>query len=1344
MIQSSRALIFVQSTNTQFKFDASILRNERKMLKKLLGLIPQEKEKLYEYAKKQVAREAFLRKITETVRSSLDVNEIINLVCREIPEIFNVQRVVITDFTQINGGRFHATYYNTQKDIKNGTSLPIAKQSKIYGYAREVIIEKDNNFIINNLLESDAPEYYKKIAHELGVKATLGVAIKDENRTWGAVFIVDCNKYRQWTDEEIILLETIANKISIAIRQAELYSQTKKQAEREKIIREITAAAGSSLNPEEIQNKLVMMVAQVYKPDKCFIRPFNRELDKFTSVNKYAEYFSSNDLNKEYCFSDEVEALVKSEYKEGNAFIVPDFEEFLKKPEPFKSIGKRQIEHYKILANYCFPIIIENELFGAFILQFKEKTYLEPEDVNLLKIIVDHAAISLKQAESFITTKKQSEREAFLRKITEAVRSSLDINEILDLVCKEVSKIFNVQRVIISDYTRGRDGRVNISNYNTTNKVKNSDNLTTDEQVMIFEFVRSIVVGKDINLVIDNILKSDIPEYHKKIFNKLGIKSVLAVAIKHKDRPWRGLYIAEYNKYRHWTNEEITLLEIIANQISMAIRQAELYSQTKKQAERELLLRETIQTVRGSLNINKIKEELVNHVGKAFKADKCFFWDYDNKNKKFISEIKFDYVTSPDLKKPYTYGKKTDDFLIEMYKKQGYIYIEDFSKLTDEPGHMGIISRNQTEYHKIKTNCCFGLFDGNRFLGAFAIQYKELTQICDEDIELLKSIVNQASIAIRQVNQHQRIQKQAEHEFILRKITEAIRNYLDINQIKQSIVNETGKIFDADRCLIRLWDNCTHSHMMVEQSAEYLKSKAIKSIVDIEPSEEFQNYLIKIFDNKENLYAPDLENLDKEKEAVKFLKSFDVKSAYACPIHKDNSPVGFVIIQFTKSKVILEDEDIELLKTIASQSGLAIKQANLYTKTKIQAERADFLRKIIETVGGSLDSETLLNTICKEIFELFKPDRVSIETYPNKDAYTKWSVTTQYTSGSDILGVNDIEYSMESKEYLGIKTLEEGSDIISDDIEKSGLPDYFIDTHKKMGVKSYIAVPLKRDNDKWGVLALSQVHNYRKWTKGEIQLLHTVAEQAYIAIRQAELYTKSQEAARSKSEFITNISHEIRTPLNSIIGFSQLLNSPDCVKEKQQKYLNNISLSANHLLELINSVLNFSKIESGEMFLCLEKFDSASIIREIVLSIKSMAIQKNITINTKLCEVILEADLLKFKQILLNLLSNAIKFTKENGQVTLRTKFEKNELIVEVEDTGIGISEKDRDKIFEYFSQIDSSHSRNQEGTGLGLVLTKKLVELHNGKIGFESQKGKGSKFWFILPKAKVLSIQKV
>jgi len=229
------------------------------------------------------------------------------------------------------------------------------------------------------------------------------------------------------------------------------------------------------------------------------------------------------------------------------------------------------------------------------------------------------------------------------------------------------------------------------------------------------------------------------------------------------------------------------------------------------------------------------------------------------------------------------------------------------------------------------------------------------------------------------------------------------------------------------------------------------------------------------------------------------------------------------------------------------------------------------------------------------------------------------------------------------------------------------------------------------------------------------------------------------EASRAKSEFLANMSHELRTPLNSINGYTEVLLDEHYgkINEKQREYLNIINNSGKHLLSLINEILDLSKVEAGAMQLELSDVSIKELIYSSVMMIKEKAMKHNISVNIEIqpeTDITLKADERKLKQIFYNLLSNAVKFTEDGGSVTIKTEKKGDFIQFAVIDTGIGIKKEDIKKLFKPFSQLESPYTKKHEGTGLGLALTKKLVELHHGEIGVTSEYGKGSTFFFTIP----------
>jgi signal transduction histidine kinase len=237
--------------------------------------------------------------------------------------------------------------------------------------------------------------------------------------------------------------------------------------------------------------------------------------------------------------------------------------------------------------------------------------------------------------------------------------------------------------------------------------------------------------------------------------------------------------------------------------------------------------------------------------------------------------------------------------------------------------------------------------------------------------------------------------------------------------------------------------------------------------------------------------------------------------------------------------------------------------------------------------------------------------------------------------------------------------------------------------------------------------------------------------------KEFEARLNAESSNRAKSEFLANMSHELRTPLNSIIGFSEMLTEGNFggLNDKQIRYANNISNSGKHLLTIINDILDLSKIEAGEMTLNYGEVSDKKLILEVIAILKPLATKKQLSLETKYIEdITVQADQSKLKQILINLVGNSLKFTPAGGYVYLSTHMENNNLHIQVEDTGIGISQENKKILFEPFKQIDSSLNRQYDGTGLGLSLVRKLIEMHNGKITVKSEEGKGSIFTIILP----------
>ena len=467
----------------------------------------------------------------------------------------------------------------------------------------------------------------------------------------------------------------------------------------------------------------------------------------------------------------------------------------------------------------------------------------------------------------------------------------------------------------------------------------------------------------------------------------------------------------------------------------------------------------------------------------------------------------------------------------------------------------------------------------------------------------------------------------------------------------------------------------------------------------------------------------------------------------AVPLLRAGSPIGGITVSRVEPGPFPESE-VALLRTFADQAVIAIENVRLFTELKQRTAELTksvgelrALGEVAQAVNSTLELETVLGTIVSHAAQLTNMDGGSIWEYDEtREEFYLHATDKLPDELVEALRATPIK---KGEGALGRLALNLGPVHIRDIVEEGVYPSRIREILVRSGYRSVLAVPLLCEDRLLGGLAVNR-NEPGDFTQQIIDLLKTFATQSAMAIQNARLFreielksTQLETASRHKSEFLANMSHELRTPLNSILGFSEILSERlfGEINNKQAEYVKDILESGRHLLSLINDVLDLSKIEAGRMDLELSTFDLPTAIENALILVRERAQRHDITLGRMIDERLgmIHADERKVKQVLLNLLSNALKFTPDGGTVNILADVNEGRAKIMVSDTGVGITPEDQKTVFEEFRQVGSV-SKKVEGTGLGLTISRKFIELHGGRIWVESEVGFGSTFAFTLP----------
>jgi signal transduction histidine kinase len=468
--------------------------------------------------------------------------------------------------------------------------------------------------------------------------------------------------------------------------------------------------------------------------------------------------------------------------------------------------------------------------------------------------------------------------------------------------------------------------------------------------------------------------------------------------------------------------------------------------------------------------------------------------------------------------------------------------------------------------------------------------------------------------------------------------------------------------------------------------------------------------------------------------------------AFGSPVVLEGKVFGVLHLQTHDDQRRLTRWEEEALEVLSQQLAVALRNVRLFEESEKRARRLELLNQSIDQMNQKLFDPELLDVVATALTGNLGFAAAQVWLLEPSDG-ALWRRASHHTTGEPPPVPGRVERGMSEVGQVA----ELRVPIVTNDPanhRQVGLSPWMTEE----GIQAFAGFPLVVGEQLLGVLA---VYHRRPLDRNTIELLTLFAQHAATAIQEAHLFhlateqtarltalnVELQRANQHKAEFLANMSHELRTPLNSILGFSQLLLEGDggMLTGDQRQDVDIIAQNGQHLLALINDLLDISKLEAGKAQLHRGEVEVEPLISECVESVRSLAKTKKLDLSASVSAEVgrVFADGPKLKQVLLNLLGNAIKFT-ETGSVRITAERQGAELRVSVRDTGIGVPVEDTERIFESFQQGKSGISGKYQGTGLGLAICRQLVEMHGGRIWVKSAAGQGSTFTFTIPQRAV------
>jgi GAF domain-containing protein len=995
--------------------------------------------------------------------------------------------------------------------------------------------------------------------------------------------------------------------------------------------------------------------------------------------------------------------------------------------ERARAIGYRSI--------LVVPMMREDVPIGAITVGRAAPEAFSEAYVALLKTFADQAVIAIENVRLFNETKEALERQTATSEVLEVMsRSQTDLQPVFDSIATNAMRLCEGDQGMVFSYDGERMDLVGL-------KAMSPEEETAARWLLPAPPDRGKITGRAIltRAVAQSVDVLSDAEYQIGSTAQVGgWRSVLSVPMLRAGEPIGAITVTRHRPMG-FTENQMALLKTFADQAVIAIENVRLFNETKEALEQQTATADILKVISGSLtDLQPVFDTICSNAVRLAKASAGFLISYDGAAMDLAAQYNVESQDASVYRSAFPRPARRDSVTGRAALDRAVINIPDIWA-----SDFGAGTKDRARRAGYRSALAVPLLRAGVPIGVLYIVRGEVGAFPDSYVGLLQTFAAQAVIAIENVRLFNETKEALKKQTATAEILGVISSTpTDTLPVFEAIVHRATMLCEAVYANVFRYDG-EQLHLITSDGWEPELVSVLKTAFPAKPDRSrvagrvvLDRQAVRVEDTRlDPDYDPDLA------DRLRYRRILGV------PLLRSGEVVGVITVRWAEPGPI-EPRHEELLKTFAAQAVIAIENVRLFKEVEARTEalsksvgQLTALSEVGQAISSSLELETVLKAIVARAVQLTELDAGSIYEYD--EAAEEFRLQAAEHMEEELVDAVRTAPIRKGDGATG-RTAVTLEAIQVPDIEQDSYTGSRKEVLLRAGYRALLAVPLLREGRLLGALLVNRKAP-GAFAPEVVELLKTFATQSALAIQNARLFREIAEksaqlevANKHKSDFLANMSHELRTPLNAIIGFSEVMIEQMFgeLNEKQLDYQKDIHESGKHLLSLINDILDLSKIEAGRMELELSSFHLPTAVSNAVTLIRERAQRHGIALGVEVDPRLgdFQADERKVKQILLNLLSNAVKFTPDGGRVDVTAKLDTDKVEIAVKDTGVGIAPEDQASLFEEFKQFGNDRSRKAEGTGLGLALTRRLVELHGGQIAVDSAVGQGSTFRFSLP----------